>query len=70
MEIQITYKGNNLTIDSDLPKKETIEQMLIGLVLYYRDKQPERLDEVVAVINSIYERALEREPNKRRKSVY
>jgi hypothetical protein len=70
MNINIKLKDNNLTIESDLPKKQTIEQMLIGMVLYYRDKQPEQLDEVMGVINSIYQTALEREPNKTRTTPY
>lgn len=70
MNINIKLKSAKLTIESDLPKKETIEKLLIGMVLYYRDKEPERLDGVVSLINAIYEQALQRDPQKRRRASY
>lgn len=70
MNINIKLKSGKLTIESDLPKKETIEKMLTGMILYYRDKEPERLDGVIGLINAIYEQALEREPKKRSRASY
>jgi len=48
-------KGIGISIDTDVSRFETIELLVLGIFRHYRDRHPERLEELMQLLNAVYQ---------------